>query len=175
MHTLHSALRANCSPAAGLHEMAGHSDTKCKTEIRRDLSDSFLQDKCFLQPIICFEKITGTMLTLSLSIRFVTRRSFRLRYPLNRRLWWKPQPGRSAEVRYCGWPVGSSRPARHRPRQTCHEHRAWGDCQLLCLITLRLIFMFSKNTKKREHHINWDIFSDISTSLKNQKKLSATG
>ena len=82
MHTLHSALRANCSPAAGLHEMAGHSDTKCKTKIRRDLSDSFLQDKCFLQPIICFEKITGTMLILSLSIRFVTRRSFRLRCTL---------------------------------------------------------------------------------------------
>ena len=82
-HTLHSALRANCSPAAaGLHEMAGHSDTQCKTEIRRDLSDSFLRDECFIQPIICFEKITGTMLTLSLSIRFVTRRSFRLRYPL---------------------------------------------------------------------------------------------
>ena len=37
------ALRTNCSPAAaGLHEMAGHSDTQCKTEIRRDLSDSFL-------------------------------------------------------------------------------------------------------------------------------------
>ena len=84
-HTLHSALRANCSPAAaGLHEMAGHSDTQCKTEIRRDLSDSFLRDEYFIQPIICFEKITGTMLTLSLSIRFVTRRSFRLRYPLNR-------------------------------------------------------------------------------------------
>ena len=82
-YTLHSALRANCSPAAaGLHEMAGHSDTQCKTEIRRDLSDSFLRDEYFIQPIICFEKITGTMLTLSLSIRFVTRRSFRLRYPL---------------------------------------------------------------------------------------------
>ena len=36
-HTLHSALQANCSPAAaGLHEMAGHSDTQCKTEILRE-------------------------------------------------------------------------------------------------------------------------------------------
>ena len=51
-HTLHSALRANCSPAADwLHEMAGHSDTQCKTEIRRDLSDSFLRYECFIQPI----------------------------------------------------------------------------------------------------------------------------
>ena len=67
-HTLHSALRANCSPAAaGLHEMAGHRDTQCKTEIRRDISNSFLRDECFIQPIICFEKITGTILTPSLS------------------------------------------------------------------------------------------------------------
>ena len=80
----HIALSTNCSPAAaGLHEMAGHRDIQCKTEIRRDLSDSFLRDECFIQPIICFEKITGTMLTLSLSIRFDTRRSFRLRYPLH--------------------------------------------------------------------------------------------
>ena len=83
MHTLHSALRANCSPAAaGLHEMAGHRDTQCKTEIRRDISDSLLRDECFVQPIICFEKITGTILIPSLSFRFDTRRSFRLRYPL---------------------------------------------------------------------------------------------
>ena len=35
----HIALRANCSPAAaGLHEMVGHGDTQCKTEIQRDLS-----------------------------------------------------------------------------------------------------------------------------------------
>ena len=67
---------------AGLHEMAGHSDTQCKTEIRRDLSDSFLRDECFIQPIICFEKITGTILIPSLSFRFDTRPSFRLRYPL---------------------------------------------------------------------------------------------
>ena len=32
---LHSAL------IAGLHEMAGHRDTQCKTEIQRDLSCSF--------------------------------------------------------------------------------------------------------------------------------------
>ena len=84
-HTLHSALRANCSPAAaGLHEMAGHSDTQCKTEIRLVLSDSFLRDECFIQPIICFEKISGTILIPSLSFRFDTRRSFRLRYPLVR-------------------------------------------------------------------------------------------
>ena len=82
-HTLHSALRANCSPAAaGLHEMAGHRDTQCKTEIRRDLSDSFLRYECFIQPIICFEKITGTILIPSFSFRFDTRRSFCLRYPL---------------------------------------------------------------------------------------------
>jgi len=84
-HTLHSALFTNCSPAAaGLHEMAGHSDTQCKTEIRRDISDSLLRDECFVQPIICFEKISGTMLILSVSFRFDTRRSFRLRYPLSR-------------------------------------------------------------------------------------------
>ena len=51
--------------AAGLHEMAGHSDTQCKTEIRRDLSYSFLQDKGFIQPIICLEKITAIMQILS--------------------------------------------------------------------------------------------------------------
>ena len=59
-HTLHSALFTNCSPAAaGLHEMAGHSDTQCKTEIRRDISDSLLRDQCFVQPIICFAKFRG--------------------------------------------------------------------------------------------------------------------
>ena len=79
-HTLHSTLRANCSQAAAvLHEMVGHSDTQCKAEIRRDLSYSFFRDECFVQPIICFEKITGTILTPSLSFRFDTRRSFRLR------------------------------------------------------------------------------------------------
>ena len=82
-HTLHSALRANCSPAAaGLHEMAGHRDTQCKTEIQRDLSCSFLRYECFVQPIICSEKITAIMLILSLSFHFDTRRSFRLRYSL---------------------------------------------------------------------------------------------
>ena len=45
--------------------MAGHSDTQCKTEIRRDLSYSFLQDKGFIQPIICLEKITAIMQILS--------------------------------------------------------------------------------------------------------------
>ena len=65
-HTLHSALRANCSPAAaGLHEMTGHSDTQCKTEIQRDLFYSFLRDFRFIQPIICFKKITAIMLILS--------------------------------------------------------------------------------------------------------------
>ena len=76
MHTLHSAL------IAGLHEMAGHRDTQCKTEIQRDLSCSFLRYECFVQPIICSEKITAIMLILSLSFHFDTRRSFRLRYPL---------------------------------------------------------------------------------------------
>ena len=65
-HNAHIALRANCSPAAaGLHEMAGHSETKYKTEIRRDSFNSFLRDECFIQPIICFEKITAIMLILS--------------------------------------------------------------------------------------------------------------
>ena len=82
-HTLHSALRADCSPAAaGQHEMAGHRDTQCKTEIRRDLSCSFLRYECFTQPIICFEKNTAIMQILSVSFRFDTRRSFRLRYSL---------------------------------------------------------------------------------------------
>ena len=59
-HTLHSALFTNCSPAAaGLHEMAGHRDIQCKTELRRDLSNSFLRDECFVQPIICSEKLRG--------------------------------------------------------------------------------------------------------------------
>ena len=79
-HTLHSALFTNCSPAAaGLHEMAGHSDTQCKTEIRRDLSDSFLRDECFFQPIICFEKITGTIL-IHLHFRFVLIRGVHFVY-----------------------------------------------------------------------------------------------
>ena len=80
MHTLHSP---HCSPAAaGLHEMAVDSDIQCKTEIRRDLFCSFLRDECFVQPNICFVKITGTRLIPSLSFRFDTRRSFGLRYPL---------------------------------------------------------------------------------------------
>ena len=82
-HTLHSALRANCSPAAaGLHEMAGHSDTQCKTEIRRDISCSFLRYECFIQPIICFKKITGTMLIFLLS--FVSWRGVHFVYAV---LW----------------------------------------------------------------------------------------
>ena len=60
MHTLHSALIAPQLPAAaGLHEMVGHRDTQCKTEIRRDISDSLLRDECFVQPIICFAKLRG--------------------------------------------------------------------------------------------------------------------
>ena len=78
-HTLHSALRANCSPAAaGLHEMAGHSDTQCKTEIRRDISDSLLRDECFVQPIICFAKFRG--LYLYLHFRFVLIRGVHFVY-----------------------------------------------------------------------------------------------
>ena len=49
-YRVHIALRANCSPAAaGLHEMAGHSDTQCKTEIRRDLSDFYDTSVLFSQ------------------------------------------------------------------------------------------------------------------------------
>ena len=78
-HTLHSALRANCSPAAaGLHEMAGHSDTQCKTEIRRDISDSLLRDECFVQPIICFAKFRG--LYWYLHFRFVLIRGVHFVY-----------------------------------------------------------------------------------------------
>ena len=74
MHTLHSPLIA---PQLLLGCMKWQV-----TDIQRGLSDSFLRDECFIQPIIYFKKITGTMLILSLSFRFDTRRSFRLRYPL---------------------------------------------------------------------------------------------
>ena len=47
-NTEHIALWANCSlAAAGLHEMAGHSDTQCKTEIRRDLGAVHILRKHF--------------------------------------------------------------------------------------------------------------------------------
>ena len=47
-HTLHSTLWANSSPAAaGLHEMAGHSDNQCKSGIRHDLSSQrLLFERC---------------------------------------------------------------------------------------------------------------------------------
>ena len=80
MHTLHSPLIA---PQLLLGCMKWQvKDIQCKTELRRDLSNSFLRDECFIQPIICSEKITAIMLILSLSFHFDTRRSFRLRYPL---------------------------------------------------------------------------------------------
>ena len=78
-HTLHSALRANCSPAAaGLHEMTGHSDTQCKTEIRRDISNSFLRDEYFIQPIICFAKLRA--LCWHFHFRFVLLRGVHFVY-----------------------------------------------------------------------------------------------
>ena len=78
-HTLHSALRANCSPAAaGLHEMKGHSDTQCKTEIRRDISNSFLRDEYFIQPIICFAKLRA--LCWHFHFRFVLLRGVHFVY-----------------------------------------------------------------------------------------------
>ena len=78
-YTLHSALRANCSPAAaGLHEMTGHSDTQCKTEIRRDISNSFLRDEYFIQPIICFAKLRA--LCWHFHFRFVLLRGVHFVY-----------------------------------------------------------------------------------------------
>ena len=58
--------------------MAGHSDTQCKTEIRRDISDSLLRDECFVQPIICFAKFRG--LYLYLHFRFVLIRGVHFVY-----------------------------------------------------------------------------------------------
>ena len=58
--------------------MAGHSDTQCKTEIQRDISDSLLRDECFVQPIICFAKFRG--LYLYLHFRFVLIRGVHFVY-----------------------------------------------------------------------------------------------
>ena len=73
-------LRVARVAAAGLHEMAGHSDTQCKTEIRRDLSYSFLQG--FYSANYLLRENYGHYANTFTFIRFATRRSFRLCYPL---------------------------------------------------------------------------------------------